>query len=931
MSNPENKKYGGLSAFDRFLTNLKALFVKKTDSASSSTSGISKLYNDTGNNTDGSINQKKITEELSTKLPYSGGTLTGNIYTTPYYNSTITNPDGGQVTIISKGKNNKGTHPSSISETHILGVATDKTGDISSLHKYGHVQTSINTSGVTTTEIAAFKDTANANNSATISVSIDANGNISTSAPTPASTSNDTNIATTAFVKNEVSNYTLKTDITSGTSNGSIAVAGIDIPVTGLSAVATSGNYNDLSNTPTNHVTSDTDQNITSVKTFIGTKTIHFKQSGTNDKLGFTLFTNGDIEKGYLEYNPTNLVNGIPLLMLGNYATSANALAYTGFRRYSNISGANGAYNLLTPLISDAKTPFNLTTTYTNFYLTLGVTDGTNMVRTAKTGVLDISTLLPTVPTNISAFTNDAGYITSNGTASSATKLSTAQAIDGVNFDGSAAITHYGTCSTTAGTAAKTVACTSYTLTTGSRIIVKFTVTNTADNPTLNVNNTGAKAIQYRGTAITAGHLAANRTYEFIYDGTNYQLVGDIDTGVMSVTASSTNGKVSVDGTDITVYTHPTTDGNKHIPSGGSSGQILKYSAAGTAEWANEYSYTHPTYTARTGKPTANATPAFGGTFTVSQITSDVTGHVTGATDRTITIPSATATTSAAGLMSATDKTKLDGIDTGANAYTLPAATSSALGGVIVGSNITNTSGTISLTKANVTTALGYTPPTTDNDTKNTAGSTDTSSKLFLIGATLQAANPQTYSHDTAFVDTNGRLNSAAPDSNANDNTVATTKWVKDQSYITGVAWEDITNKPSTFTPPTASSTTLGGIKVGTNLSISNGVLSAVDTTYNDMVGATSSVNGTHGLVPAPSSGDQTKFLCGNGTWQTVQGSEYLPMTASEASEGVSTIDRVISAKVLHDKIEEYDDEHVISDDEILELWDIPNSADIYY
>lgn len=47
---------------------------------------------------------------------------------------------------------------------------------------------------------------------------------------------------------------------------------------------------------------------------------------------------------------------------------------------------------------------------------------------------------------------------------------------------------------------------------------------------------------------------------------------------------------------------------------------------------------------------------------------------------------------------------------------------------------------------------------TTDNDTKNTAGSTNSSSKLFLIGATSQAANPQTYSHDTAYVGTDGCL-----------------------------------------------------------------------------------------------------------------------------------------------------------------------------
>jgi hypothetical protein len=41
-------------------------------------------------------------------------------------------------------------------------------------------------------------------------------------------------------------------------------------------------------------------------------------------------------------------------------------------------------------------------------------------------------------------------------------------------------------------------------------------------------------------------------------------------------------------------------------------------------------------------------------------------------------------------------------------------------------------------------------------DTKNTAGSTDTSSKIFLVGATSQAANPQTYSQDTAYVGTDG-------------------------------------------------------------------------------------------------------------------------------------------------------------------------------
>ena len=62
------------------------------------------------------------------------------------------------------------------------------------------------------------------------------------------------------------------------------------------------------------------------------------------------------------------------------------------------------------------------------------------------------------------------------------------------------------------------------------------------------------------------------------------------------------------------------------------------------------------------------------------------------------------------------------------------------------GSNITLTAAAGSLTIAGV------------GDTKNTAGSTNSSSKLFLIGATSQAANPQTYSQDTAYVGTDGCL-----------------------------------------------------------------------------------------------------------------------------------------------------------------------------
>lgn len=143
----------------------------------------------------------------------------------------------------------------------------------------------------------------------------------------------------------------------------------------------------------TNYVTTNTDQNITGTKTFVGQKKIAFKQSGSSDKLGFTLYNNGGTEKGYLEYNPSNTVDSVPLMTLGNYASSTAGITHVGFRKYSSVSGASGAYNLLAPLISDAKTPFSLTTTYTNFYLPLGFTNGNTTVLTAKTGVVDLSSL----------------------------------------------------------------------------------------------------------------------------------------------------------------------------------------------------------------------------------------------------------------------------------------------------------------------------------------------------------------------------------------------------------------------------------------------------------------------------------------------------------------------------------------------------------
>lgn len=80
-------------------------------------------------------------------------------------------------------------------------------------------------------------------------------------------------------------------------------------------------------------------------------------------------------------------------------------------------------------------------------------------------------------------------------------------------------------------------------------------------------------------------------------------------------------------------YTHPTSAGNKHIPAGGAAGKILGWASDGTAQWVDDKNTTYDD-----------------------------------------------ATQSAHGLMTAADKTKLDGIAAGANKYIHPSYTAAAAG-----------------------------------------------------------------------------------------------------------------------------------------------------------------------------------------------------------------------------------------------------------
>lgn len=88
----------------------------------------------------------------------------------------------------------------------------------------------------------------------------------------------------------------------------------------------------------------------------------------------------------------------------------------------------------------------------------------------------------------------------------------------------------YGSSSTAAGTAAKVATIANYKLVTGALVLIEFTTTNTASNPTLNISSTGAKAIYYNGVAVISNYLKAQHIYMMRYNGTQYDIVGDIDT-----------------------------------------------------------------------------------------------------------------------------------------------------------------------------------------------------------------------------------------------------------------------------------------------------------------------------------------------------------------------------------------------------------------
>lgn len=77
-------------------------------------------------------------------------------------------------------------------------------------------------------------------------------------------------------------------------------------------------------------------------------------------------------------------------------------------------------------------------------------------------------------------------------------------------------------------------------------------------------------------------------------------------------------------------------------------------------------------------------------------------------------------------------------------------------------------------------------------------------------------------------------------------------------------------------------------LTAGTNITISNNTISATDTTYSAFTGATSSVAGSAGLVPAPTTSDPGKYLKGDGTWAALPTIPTITTTSTDPGEGGS-------------------------------------------
>jgi hypothetical protein len=185
--------------------------------------------------------------------------------------------------------------------------------------------------------------------------------------------------------------------------------------------------------------------------------------------------------------------------------------------------------------------------------------------------------------------------------------------------------------------------------------------------------------------------------------------------------------------------------------------------------------------------------------------TGATTGTWNGSAAKTVNIPTySNASTSSAGLMSASDKSKLNGIASGAE------VNQNAFSNVVVGST------TIAADSKTDTLTL-------------TAGSNITLTPNATNDSITISASGSSYSLPLASNSTRGGIKLSSSTQGGTPNGITTTSGRtyavqvnSNEQAVVNVPWTD-----TKYTLPTASASTLGGVKVGSGLAISNGVLSA--------------------------------------------------------------------------------------------------------
>ena len=495
----------------------------------------------------------------------------------------------------------------------------------------------------------------------------------------------------------------------------------------------------------------------------------------------------------------------------GNAATATNA---------TNDGSGNNIENTYVKKAGDVTITGTKTFSTAGGFLYSGIeTSSSNSARPVWYGKAGGANGTPTI--NASQFTYNPG---TNVLTVGSIKTTTARTIDGVSYDGSANIIHYGTCSTAAATATKEVTCAGFNKTTGAVIYVLFTVTNTAAvaDLKLDVNGTGAAAFRYRGGNLpSTSVLSANGLYCFVYDGTYYQFVGDRDTN------DNTYDRIRY---------------NQNIKAGSTAIVAANIIVASPTDGT----YTHL---------------KLGNAFDISRPILYAGGAISaGATSNNtyIVIPFAVATT---------------------QSLTLTAYKPVYIKGSLDGTTFTPVSAT-PLTQTVPTSADGY--------------------EYIYLGMAYSTTNIYLEEFHPIYAYTGGKFTRINGREITGFSVSGRTVTYTRADNTTGT----FTTQDTVYTLPVAGTGingTLGGVKVGSGLSIDSttGVLSATgggtadnvewsgvlnkptDISYwnndsgyitkaNVMAGATASTAGDAGVVPAPGSGDQAKYLRGDGQWAIV-------------------------------------------------------------